>query len=103
MIDPLSLASTGLAFFLVAVSPGPATLSNSTIAMSHGRKTSLIYGAGLSTGLVFWGVIAASGMGALLQSSLYVLELSAFPKTDTKCRRGALHCGRARINSLCLQ
>jgi len=51
MIDPLSLASTGLAFFLVAVSPGPATLS----------------------GLVFWGVIAASGMGALLQSSVYVL------------------------------
>lgn len=73
MIDLLSLASSGLAFFVVAVSPGPATISNATIAMSYGRKTSLIYGAGLSTGLVFWGLIAATGMGALLQGSLYLL------------------------------
>jgi threonine/homoserine/homoserine lactone efflux protein len=41
--------------------------------MSKGRRTSLIYGAGLSTGLVFWGIIAASGMGAILQSSIYLL------------------------------
>lgn len=75
MIDLISLASTALAFFVVAVSPGPANISNATIAMSHGRKTSLIYGAGLSCGLVFWGLIAASGMGALLQSSLYLLTV----------------------------
>ena len=75
MIDPLSLAYTALAFFVVAVSPGPANISNATIAMSHGRKISLIYGAGLSCGLVFWGIIAASGMGALLQSSLYLLTM----------------------------
>lgn len=74
MIDLVSLASTGLAFFIVAVSPGPATLSNAAIAMSHGRKTSLVYGAGLSCGLVFWGLIAATGMGAVLQGSLYLLS-----------------------------
>ncbi|MBX2826196.1 MAG: LysE family translocator [Gammaproteobacteria bacterium] len=73
MIDLAALASTGLAFFIVAVSPGPATISNAAIAMSQGRKTSLIYGAGLSCGLVFWGVIAATGMGAVLQGSLYLL------------------------------
>ncbi len=73
MIDLLSLFSIGLAFFVIAVSPGPANISNATIAMSKGRKTSLIYGAGLSTGLVFWGIIAASGMGAVLQSSVYLL------------------------------
>lgn len=73
MIDIFSLLSTGLAFFVIAVSPGPATISNATIAMSHGRKTSLIYGAGLSSGLVFWGLIAASGMGAILQASVYLL------------------------------
>lgn len=72
-MDILSLAATALAFFIVAVSPGPATISNAAIAMSYGRKPSLIYGAGLSTGLIFWGVIAASGMGAVLQSSLYLL------------------------------
>lgn len=73
MIDLLSLLSIGIAFFVIAVSPGPANISNATIAMSQGRRTSLIYGAGLSTGLVFWGIIAASGMGAILQSSIYLL------------------------------
>ncbi|TBR44759.1 LysE family translocator [Marinomonas agarivorans] len=73
MTDLLSLISTGLAFFVIAVSPGPATISNATIAMSRGRKVSLIYGAGLSSGLVFWGLIAASGMGAILQTSVYLL------------------------------
>ncbi|MBX2835251.1 MAG: LysE family translocator [Gammaproteobacteria bacterium] len=73
MIDTFALLSSGLAFFVVAVTPGPANLSNAAIAMKHGRRISLIYGAGLSTGLVFWGIVAASGMGAVLQSSLYVL------------------------------
>lgn len=73
MMDLTALAATGLAFFAVAVSPGPANVSNAAIAMSHGRRTSLIYGAGLSCGLVFWGLVAASGMGAVLQGSLYLL------------------------------
>ena len=73
MIDLFSLLSIGIAFFVIAVSPGPANISNATIAMSKGRRTSLIYGAGLSTGLVFWGIIAVSGMGAILQSSIYLL------------------------------
>ncbi|MCL6284580.1 LysE family transporter [Ruegeria sp. 2012CJ41-6] len=73
MIDLTSLAVTAFAFFVVAVSPGPANISNAAVAMSFGRRTSLVYGAGLSCGLVFWGLVAASGMGAVLQSSLYVL------------------------------
>lgn len=73
MIDLLSLASTALAFFVVIASPGPATISNATIAMCYGRKTSLIYGLGLSCGLAFWGLIAASGMGAVLQGSIHLL------------------------------
>lgn len=73
MIDLTSLAVTALAFFVVAVSPGPANISNAAIAMSFGRKASLTYGVGLSCGLIFWGLIAASGMGAVLQSSLYLL------------------------------
>jgi threonine efflux protein len=72
-MDLFSLASIALAFFVVAVSPGPANISNATLAMSRGRRASLIYGAGLSTGLVFWGVIAASGLGVVLQQSLYLM------------------------------
>lgn len=54
MIELASLASSGLAFFLIAISPGPATISNATIAMSYGRKMSLVYGLDLSCGLAFW-------------------------------------------------
>lgn len=73
-MDWFSLGSAGLAFFVVAISPGPATISNSAIAMQYGRRTSFIYGLGLSSGLVFWGLLAASGMGAMLQNSLYLLS-----------------------------
>ncbi len=73
MIDLISLGSTALAFFIVAVAPGPATISNATVAMSHGRKAGFKYGLGLSFGLGFWGLIAASGMGAVLQGSIYLL------------------------------
>ena len=48
-----SLFSIGLPFFVIAASPGPANISNTTVAMSRGRKVSLIYGAGLSIGLAF--------------------------------------------------
>lgn len=68
----------GLAFWIVAASPGPANLSNAAIAMRHGRRASVIYGLGLSVALVFWGILAATGMGALLQASagaLMVLKL----------------------------
>ena len=73
-MDIYSLFTVGLAFFIVAVTPGPANLSNATLAMSKGRRVSLVYGAGLSFGLVFWGIIAASGLGAILQTSVYLLS-----------------------------
>ena len=75
MLDDASVAASALAFFVVAASPGPATLSNATIAMSRGRAVSLRYGAGLSVGLVFWGVIAASGLGTVLQASAHLLSM----------------------------
>ncbi|MFK7938464.1 MAG: LysE family translocator [Roseovarius sp.] len=68
-----SLLAVGLAFWIVAASPGPANLSNAAIAMRYGRKPSVIYGLGLSVALVFWGLLAATGMGALLQASVAAL------------------------------
>ncbi|WOJ94786.1 LysE family translocator [Congregibacter variabilis] len=73
MIDLLSLLSIALVFFVMAASPGPATVSNAAIAMSQGRDASLMYGAGLSAGLLFWGIVAATGLGVALQSSIYIL------------------------------
>ena len=73
MIDFGTLITIGLAFWIVAASPGPANIANATVAMCHGRKPSLIFGAGLSVALAFWGVLAATGMGAVLQASVNVL------------------------------
>lgn len=46
--------------------------------MKSGRKTGLRFAMGLTVGLAFWGLIAATGLGAVLQAStqaLLVLKL----------------------------
>ena len=68
-----NLLSIALAFFVVTVSPGPANIAVATVAMSSGRRHGLLFGTGLSFGLAFWGVIAATGMGAVLQGSASLL------------------------------
>ncbi|MEM6887481.1 MAG: LysE family translocator [Pseudomonadota bacterium] len=75
MSDLSALIAVGVAFWVVAASPGPANISNAAIAMRYGRRASVIYGLGLSVALAFWGVLAATGMGAVLQTSVYVLPV----------------------------
>ncbi len=74
-MDITTLATVGLAFWIIAASPGPANISNAAIAMRHGRRASLTYGLGLSVALAFWGVLAATGMGAVLQASVWLLSV----------------------------
>ena len=73
MVDATTLIAVGVAFWVIAASPGPANISNAAIAMRYGRRASVIYGLGLSVALVFWGVLAATGMGAVLQASAWLL------------------------------
>ena len=73
MIDWTGLASIFAAFFIVAASPGPATLAVSTVSAASGRKNGMIFGAGLAFGLAFWGLVAATGLGAILQASTHLL------------------------------
>lgn len=63
-----------LAFFVVTVSPGPANIATAMVAMRRGRGDGFVFGLGLSLGLAFWGLIAATGMGALLQGSAVLLS-----------------------------
>ena len=64
-----------VAFFVVAVSPGPANIAVATIAMSKGRWAALRFGLGLGTGLAFWGLIAATGLGSILERSMVALMI----------------------------
>ena len=73
MVDLADLMSIAVAFFIVTVSPGPANLAVATVSMSTGRRDGLMIGAGLSVGLAFWGVVAATGFGAVLQNSANLL------------------------------
>ncbi len=68
-----SLMAMGLAFAVVAVSPGPANIAVATVAMASGRRQGLAFGLGLSMGLAFWGLVAATGMGAVLQGTAWGL------------------------------
>lgn len=63
---------------MMVASPGPATLAVATCSMSEGRKPGLRFGIGLSVGHIFWGALAATGVGAILQtasSALMFLKL----------------------------
>lgn len=75
MIDLGSLVTVGVAFWIVAATPGPANISNAAIAMRYGRRASLIYGLGLSVALILWGILAATGLGAVLQTSAVLLSI----------------------------
>ncbi|MEM8750823.1 MAG: LysE family translocator [Pseudomonadota bacterium] len=79
MIDMESLVAVALAFLVVTVSPGPANIAVATVSMSSGRRNGLLFGLGLSFGLAFWGLVAATGMGAVMQSSanaLFALKIA---------------------------
>ncbi|WP_300063415.1 LysE family transporter [uncultured Roseobacter sp.] len=73
MIDWTGLFAIFAAFFIVAVSPGPATLAVSTISAGLGRRPGMLFGAGLGVGLAFWGLVAATGLGAVLQTTTHLL------------------------------
>lgn len=75
MLDLMGLATVGIAFFIMAASPGPATLATAAVSMQAGRQGGLRFGLGLSVGLALWGFVAATGMGAILQSSVYALTV----------------------------
>lgn len=70
-----SYLAIAVGFFIVTVSPGPANIAVATVAMHSGRRPGLLFGLGLSVGLAFWGVVAATGLGVILQSTTTFLTL----------------------------
>ena len=75
MFDLGAMLAVIAAFFVVTVSPGPANIAVATVSMAFGRRAGFKMGLGLSIGLAFWGVVAATGLGAVLQTSARLLFL----------------------------
>lgn len=70
-----SYLTIAAAFFIVTASPGPANLALATVAMHSGRRAGLFFGLGLSAGLAFWGFVAATGLGVVVQGTTVLLTL----------------------------
>lgn len=64
-----------VAWGLAGASPGPATLAIAGSAMQHGRASGLSMATGVIIGSACWGVAAAGGMSAIMQSHGWVVEL----------------------------
>jgi threonine/homoserine/homoserine lactone efflux protein len=54
------------AYVIAAASPGPSNMAIMSMAMRQGHTAALVLSAGVVTGSLFWGVLAATGISALL-------------------------------------
>jgi threonine efflux protein len=66
------------AYVIAAGSPGPSNMRIMGVAMEQGRQAALLLAAGVVTGSIFWGVMAATGVSALLAryaEALIVLKI----------------------------
>jgi threonine efflux protein len=66
------------AYIIAAGSPGPSNMRIMGTAMQQGRNAALLLAAGVVTGSIFWGMMAATGVSALLTryaQALIVLKI----------------------------
>jgi threonine efflux protein len=54
------------AYIIAAGSPGPSNMRIMGVAMDQGRRAALVLSAGVVSGSIFWGAMAATGISALL-------------------------------------
>jgi len=69
MWDGSSFFAALLVYSIGTMSPGPGNLSIANAAMHYGRKAGLVLATGVISGSVFWGMLTAFGVSALLISS----------------------------------
>lgn len=61
------------AYVIGAGSPGPSNMRIMGVAMHQGRQAGLAIAAGVVTGSIFWGAMAATGVSALLTRYAHAL------------------------------
>lgn len=54
------------AYVIAAGSPGPSTMRIMGVAMDQGRQAALTFAVGIATGSIFWGLMAATGVSAIM-------------------------------------
>ncbi|MCB1446118.1 MAG: LysE family translocator [Rhizobiaceae bacterium] len=61
-----SLAVAWTAYFIIVVSPGPATLALAATSMTSGRAAGLSLALGVYTGSFLWACLTSAGLAAIL-------------------------------------
>ncbi|WP_416066542.1 LysE family translocator [Rhizobium sp. ZK1] len=77
--DPHHLALVFTAYIIAAASPGPSNMRIMGVAMHQGRQSALMIAAGVVSGSLFWGSMAATGVSAILAQyaqALIVLKIA---------------------------
>lgn len=65
-------------YLVAAASPGPSNMAIMGTAMRDGRGPALVLAAGVMTGSLFWAILAATGISAVLATyaqALYVIKI----------------------------
>lgn len=65
-------------YFLATASPGPSNMAIMATAMRDGRGPALALAAGVITGSLFWAILAATGISAVLAAyadALFVIKI----------------------------
>ena len=62
-------------YVIAAGSPGPSNMRIMGVAMQQGRQAALTLAAGVVTGSIFWGMMAATGISVLLTRYAEVLTV----------------------------
>ncbi|ACI58293.1 Lysine exporter protein (LYSE/YGGA) (plasmid) [Rhizobium leguminosarum bv. trifolii WSM2304] len=66
------------AYIIAAGSPGPSNMRIMGVAMHEGRKAALALASGVVSGSIFWGLMAATGVSAVLKTypgALFALRI----------------------------
>lgn len=61
------------AYVLATASPGPSNMAIMGMAMSRGRLPALVLASGVITGSIFWAMLAATGLSAVLATYAHAL------------------------------
>lgn len=81
MIGDINLALILLAHLAASASPGPATLAIAGTSMARGRPSGLLLAFGIVIGSLTWSLAAAFGLGAIMLSHGWLLEVIRYAGT----------------------
>lgn len=69
------LAVAWIAYFIAAVSPGPATMALAATSMTSGRVAGVSLAAGIYTGSFIWACLTSAGLAAILTAYAGILTV----------------------------